>query len=419
MKSSNILALYRSQEPIKELIHKSLLNLQEIVPCQACSLFIFDEYDGCLKFLSGTNIKEPLEIPSFHKDTAIWKMFESKDAGRIDFNQIKEHFPTTDIFFENVALVSSISFCPLFDEKDRKIGVIRLLNKQTQERQISDFLQEDLVSLRDFCQVIGALITVSTLRTKYESFLDSVTHELLAPISGIKNTASHLNKLVEHPHLIEAKALNTKIQKFILDILHFSSNAITLVQGLTMFTKSGRMSLSDLDLKISNLDRDIIRKTISNLFALISSRKFNPKSINMSKWDKWPLLEIDRKVFIQVFNNLLSNAIKYAHEDPQAFAVNIELEALRDGNALIVIKDYGIGLRKDEVPNIFEPGFRGKDARSKITTGTGIGLTTVRNLLNAHGCKIEVTNLQNPTEFSITIPIKFVVRRKDDYFHRR
>lgn len=131
------------------------------------------------------------------------------------------------------------------------------------------------------------------------------------------------------------------------------------------------------------------------------------------------MLNIDRKIFRQIFNNMLSNSIKYAHDDPEAFNVEIELSVNPSGGANIIIQDYGIGIEKEEAERIFEPTFRGRKAKTKVTTGTGIGLTTVKNLLFAHDSEITVTNFSNPTEFTIFLPEKFVARRKYGPIHRR
>ena len=419
MEVCNIVDLYRLQDSLKIATETALRLLSEAVPCQAISLFLFDENKGCLDFFCGTNTKKSISIIPFRLDTPLWMMFESKEAGKINISQIKGEYPTTDIFFEDISRVESIAFSPLLDEKSSKIGVIRLLNKIEQNMAVTDFTDYDLSILKYFSDIVGTLITVSMLRTKYEDFLDSVTHELLAPMSGIKNTASLIERIARQPNMQADLKVHEMLSKKIDDIARFSEHSITIIHGLTMYTRSGKMSATDLDLKISNLFKDIIERSITNLTFLLRSRGFNRRNINSIKYGKWPLLKIDRKVFRQVFNNLLSNSIKYAHDDPTSFNINIELDTLRDNKAIIIIQDYGIGLQEGEVSKIFDPLFRGQKARAKVPTGTGIGLTTVKNLLKAHGCKIEVTNLQLPTEFRITIPEEYVIRREDDIFHRR
>jgi len=414
----DIISLYKSNAPINDKIERTLNLLNQAVPCQAASIFLFDEYGGCLKLMKGTNIKKSIKIPSFESDSPLWKMFESDKPKKIANRQIKGAYPTTDVFFENIPTVKTIAFSPIFNAKNNRIGVIRLLNKIKDEENFSYFIDSDLITLDSFANVIGALFTISTLQSRYEAFLDSVTHELLAPISGIKNDGFFMRRVATQSDLRNNQDLQEAFNSKIEDIIGFSKQAIALIQGLTMYTQSGRMSQADLILKPSHLFKHIIDKSRGSLTPLLVSRKFKHDAIRCFNRSQWPLLNLDRQIFRQVFNNILSNSIKYAHGDKSAFNILIELETLRNGDVIITIQDYGIGLEKDEADKIFDPTFRGKNARAKVTTGTGIGLTTVRNLLLAHETKIVVTNLKNPTEFTITIPKKYVIRRRNDHIYR-
>jgi len=202
LRTCNIGGLYRSQESLKVTTEGALRSLSEVVSCQGATIFLFDEYGGYLNFLSGTNTKKSVSIPSFQKGTPLWMMFEAKAVGKIDIAQIKGQYPTNDTFFEEIPEVKSIAFSQLLDEISSKIGIIRLLNKLDENGTVGNFIDSDLVVLEYFSDIIGALLTTSMLRTKYEAFLDSVTHELLAPISGVKNTASFIEKIAQ-PNMMD------------------------------------------------------------------------------------------------------------------------------------------------------------------------------------------------------------------------
>jgi len=414
-----ILGFYRSGESAEVVVEKASKLFTQFISCQACSIFIFDEYGRCLNFFSGANRKNGISIPAFRSETSLWKMFDAKKPGKIDSIQIKGQYPRGDIFFENVSEVVSAAFSQILGERGNKIGVIRLLNKMNQQGKICNFSDSDLFALKTFTDIVGSLLTISSLQRKYEAFLDSVTHELLAPTSGIKNSAIFMKRIAFNPSMRKDPDLQDSFNSKIEDVLRFSEQAITLIQGLTMYTKSGRMTRTDLELKPSHLFKDVIEKCRGSLTPLLRARRFNHGSIRCIDRHFWPILKIDRKVFRQVFNNLLSNSIKYAHDDPEAFNVSIELEMRPNGDAEIIIEDYGIGLQKNEVSKLFDPTFRGHEARAKVPTGTGIGLTTVKNLLAAHECNIDVTGLQNPTQFTIMIPNQYVIGRGNDRFHRR
>jgi hypothetical protein len=194
-----IISLYKSKGSIHERIESALNLVNQVIPCQSCSIFFFDEYAGSLQLEAGTNVKEGLSIPNFRSDSPLWRMFESDEPSRVSDKQLKGEYPTTDVFFENVSTVKSIAFSPISDEKNNKIGLIRLLNRTTEENEVRNFYENDLINLSFFANAFGVLLTISTLRNKYEAFLDSVTHELLAPVSGIKNAGILVRRMAGDP----------------------------------------------------------------------------------------------------------------------------------------------------------------------------------------------------------------------------
>lgn len=116
-----------------------------------------------------------------------------------------------------------------------------------------------------------------------------------------------------------------------------------------------------------------------------------------------PNLEIlmDRDKFKQVIYNLLSNALKYSKKNGE---VLVTLNSLKD-TIIIEIKDNGIGISEKDLPFIFERFYRSDESRNKDTGGTGIGLTIVKNIVEAHKGTIKVTSsLGVGTTFIINLP---------------
>lgn len=84
----------------------------------------------------------------------------------------------------------------------------------------------------------------------------------------------------------------------------------------------------------------------------------------------------------QVFNNLVSNAVKYTNEGKVSIEGRIE-----EGFWLVEIKDSGIGMDGDDLKNLFEDFYRSKHVKNKIE-GTGLGLSVVKRIVDAHSGKI-------------------------------
>lgn len=101
-----------------------------------------------------------------------------------------------------------------------------------------------------------------------------------------------------------------------------------------------------------------------------------------------PRLLMDARRMDQVFTNLLSNAVKYALNAP-----NIDVKAGTVGDSIVVsVRDFGLGIPKDELPKLFEKFFRA--STSTGIPGTGIGLHLVKHLVGLHQGSISVDSIE-------------------------
>jgi signal transduction histidine kinase len=99
-----------------------------------------------------------------------------------------------------------------------------------------------------------------------------------------------------------------------------------------------------------------------------------------------------------VFTNLMSNALKYGDHKP----IVVSLEAT-DRVARLAVKDGGIGISKAELKRIFVPFERA----TPMQAGLGLGLFISKQILEAHGGKIDVTSeTGNGSTFTVTLPLK-------------
>jgi heavy metal sensor kinase len=103
----------------------------------------------------------------------------------------------------------------------------------------------------------------------------------------------------------------------------------------------------------------------------------------------------------QVFCNVLDNAIKYT---PEAGAIEIGI-ADKDEQAVVTIRDTGIGISPEHLPHVFDRFYRVDKARSRDAGGTGLGLSIARSIVRAHGGRIElVSAVGQGTTCTITLP---------------
>jgi len=109
---------------------------------------------------------------------------------------------------------------------------------------------------------------------------------------------------------------------------------------------------------------------------------------------------------LRAIENLLGNALKYSWEGGKVeVKVTSYLERKEQGVVEISIKDTGIGILEEEIGRIFEPFFRGKNARTE--PGIGLGLSFVKEVVEWHGGKVLVlSEHQKGSTFSILLPVK-------------
>jgi signal transduction histidine kinase len=98
-------------------------------------------------------------------------------------------------------------------------------------------------------------------------------------------------------------------------------------------------------------------------------------------------LRADPDALDRVLDNLISNAIKFNRPGGE---VSVRLRPSGEGMALIEVGDSGLGIPEEEQQRVFERFYRGREATR--VSGTGIGLATVRELVEAHGGRIELSS---------------------------
>jgi signal transduction histidine kinase len=108
---------------------------------------------------------------------------------------------------------------------------------------------------------------------------------------------------------------------------------------------------------------------------------------------------VDRSAMLQVIENLVDNAIKYSGD-----ARNLAISGRVNGKGVTVaVKDRGIGISPDEISHVFEKFFRG---RNSAESGSGLGLTIARRIVNDHGGEIAIqSSPETGTVVEITLPV--------------
>jgi signal transduction histidine kinase len=153
---------------------------------------------------------------------------------------------------------------------------------------------------------------------------------------------------------------------------------------------SGRLTLQHEDVDLAEVMRDVATRFADQISASGSKLDLVVKGPVVGHWDR---LRLE-----QVITNLLTNAIKYGRGRP--------IEASCHGtptHGLVLIRDHGIGIDPDQISRIFGRFERAVSARSY--GGLGLGLYIARQIVDAHGGRIEVESCPGEGSlFTIELP---------------
>lgn len=233
------------------------------------------------------------------------------------------------------------------------------------------------------------------LQRRRSGLLDNLSHELRTPIIGIRNNASFLQ---HRWGKLEQSKRDAKFNDILADcqILLYQAAELEYVLGLRSRTRS--------NFEKTLVHRDIVIKTIYQLRQVVESRGLDPEKMGYRKEDAGRILiSTDRAKLNQVVYNLLINAIKYAGKDPKTFTVKVEVDENRD-SFILKFKDWGIGIKKEYAHKVFDDGFRTPEARAIDVTGSGLGLTLSKLIMNQLGGDLKLVNNYGPTEFHLILP---------------
>ncbi len=120
------------------------------------------------------------------------------------------------------------------------------------------------------------------------------------------------------------------------------------------------------------------------------------------KKKKLPPIEMDQQKMKMALQNLVDNAVKYS---PEGSTIDVNA-TIKNNRYFVAISDKGIGIPKEEQQKIFSKFFRGRNAKEKETTGSGLGLYIVKNVIQRHRGQIWFdSDIGKGTTFFLSLPI--------------
>ncbi|WP_010523034.1 sensor histidine kinase [Aquimarina agarivorans] len=235
-------------------------------------------------------------------------------------------------------------------------------------------------------------IEIETLKGRdayRKEFLGNVSHELKTPLFTIQGyILTLLDGAMNKPEL--CKKYLKRASKGV-DRLNY------IIEDLDLITK---LEVGSMTVEYEDFD---IVELIQNVFELleIKAGKKNIALILDRNYQKPILVKAERERIRQVLTNLVVNSIKYGHKDG---TTEVSIEDLVGSKIIVRVTDNGEGIKKEFIPRLFERFYRVDKSRSRDEGGSGLGLSIVKHIVEAHNEHIYVDSVYGiGSEFSFTL----------------
>jgi signal transduction histidine kinase len=312
---------------------------------------------------------------------------------------IAARYPTLIDALARIATHALVAL-PLF-VGTRGIGVLSLTFEEervfgTQERDFAETLASQVALALDRARRFVVLQSVSpqasqNLRRRGERVIEA-SHDLKMPITAIKMTCQLLSRRLASSDRPESRMVVKELQQIDAGLTRMSLLVDELV-ALTGGRPEARLARSTVDL-VALLERVATQAQSDEATSRIRLEA-EPRAV-IGRWDP---AQLER-----VFANLVDNALKYSGEG--IVRIRVSVEAGHDGSwAVVHIQDDGLGIPAADLPRVFEPFQRAGNVVGFLP-GTGVGLASVRDIVEQHGGTVHVVSQETRgSTFTVRLPM--------------
>jgi signal transduction histidine kinase len=314
----------------------------------------------------------------------------------VDHAHLDELFPDRSHREKLRALKIGSYVCAPIQREDRMLGVITLAMAESGRVYAQDDLQlVMLLASRIAIAVENAQLfrTAQADRARAQEanrakdeFLAMLGHELRNPLAPIR-TALELMKLRDPDALVRER---TVIDRQVAQLVALVDDLLDVARIV-----GGRIELHRCPVSLL----DIVTKGVETASPLVEARQHELR-IDI---DPQLVIDVDPMRLAQVVSNLVTNAAKYT---PPHGAIEITGQR-RGQDAILRVRDTGIGIAEDMLPRIFDSFVQAPQAIDRASGGLGLGLTIVKNFVELHGGKVTAMSHGSGTGsvFEVQLPL--------------
>jgi PAS domain S-box-containing protein len=292
----------------------------------------------------------------------------------------------------------SLTVSPIFDGLQRVTGAAVIARDIThtkrQQSQLQALLAKERVARTDAEAAQQALAEqnerLRELDRLKDEFISLVSHELRTPLTSIRG---YVELLLDGG----AGELSDDQGRF-LGVVDRNSRRLMHLVGDLLFlaqVEAGKLALELDEVDLDGVVADSVEaaKPIADEEGIELRASLKPM----------PLMIGDRSRLSQVLDNLVSNALKFTS---RGGSVDV-LVSTENGEAVVEVRDTGMGIPEDEQARLFERFFRSSEATERAIPGTGLGLTIVKAIVERHEGTIEVESVEGEgTTMRIRLPVR-------------
>jgi len=369
----------------------------EVTGATAAKVYFYDESTSTLRsrVALGPSMRE-IAMPINGKGFAAWCFRKQKslmvEDAYGDLSKIDPELTFDTWYDEEHDFHTKDVICVPIWHQSKVLGVLEALNKKH-----GKFEERHLQRADELTSVVGIalhhsklydnLASLKELDKMKSNFVRVLVHELKSPVGAAQGMIDMM---------LRYELPQEKSKEYTERIKNRLQNLTGLIQELHRLAKvqSGQPMGEIKPVDVSELVREqaeiyregAVQKNIT---------------VNLDIAGNPPPIWIDSATAPFVFSNLISNAIKYS---PSGKSVNVKVYA-EGNNVCCSVADQGIGIPKDDVPNLFREFYRASNARGSDIEGTGLGLAAVKKIVDRFGGNLRVESEEGKgSTFYVSFP---------------
>ncbi len=270
----------------------------------------------------------------------------------------------------------SLSASPIMDSNGEVVGAVEIF--------------------RDISKEVELIHNIQLVSQAKSRFLANMSHELRTPMNAILGFSEVLSEEYFGP-------LNAKQKEYVADILSSGNHLLALINDVLDLSKveAGKMELEAEPCPVMDIIEDsllmIREKAVKHGITI---HRDIPESMETRQ------IYADSRKLKQTLFNLLANAVKFT-QDSGGITVRVRVSDPPGATLQIAVEDTGIGIHPDHLEKIFDAFYQVQGDKSRLTPGTGLGLSLARKFVQLHGggLRAESEGPGKGSRFVIELPL--------------